>query len=101
VLGNACQAMPAGGTAAVRIAARGGLAQVTISDTGPGVPEADRERIFDRLVRLDQARQTRTAGSGLGLPVARGIARAHGGDLVCADPAGGSGAVFVLTLRIG
>lgn len=55
-------------------------AVISVTDDGPGVPAADRERIFDRLVRLDAARAS-AAGVGLGLPIARGIARAHGGDV--------------------
>ena len=65
------------------------VAAVLVADDGPGVPEADRERVFDRLVRLDEARRTGDGGAGLGLPIARGIARAHGGDLVC-EPGGGA-----------
>ncbi|MEV7553609.1 ATP-binding protein [Amycolatopsis sp. NPDC089917] len=68
---------------------------VVVSDSGPGVPEADRERIFGRLVRLDTARRRDRGGSGLGLTIARGLARAHGGDLTC-DAAG-----FRLTLPYG
>lgn len=101
VVGNTCQAMAEDGKVDVRVDSDGEWARVTISDTGPGVPPEARERIFDRLVRLDEARQTRSAGSGLGLPIARGIAHAHGGDLVCVEPVGGVGARFVLTLRIG
>ncbi|WP_067667656.1 sensor histidine kinase [Nocardia miyunensis] len=100
VLGNAGQAVSEGGTVTVRVEARDELARITIADTGPGIPPADRERIFDRLVRLDQARETRSGGSGLGLPIARGIARAHGGDLICTEPETGRGARFVLTLKI-
>ena len=71
-----------------------------VVDDGPGVPAADRERIFDRLVRLDHAR-ARTGGDdrtgfGLGLPIARGLARAHGGDLVCLPH--DHGAAFALAL---
>lgn len=71
---------------------------VDVADDGPGVPEADRERIFERLVRLDPARQRRAAGAGLGLPIARGIARAHSGDLTYLTPPSGIGACFRLTL---
>jgi signal transduction histidine kinase len=71
---------------------------IEVTDTGPGVPAADRERIFDRLVRLDDARD-RADGSGLGLIIARGIARAHGGDLTCLPPETGCpGARFLLRL---
>ncbi|TVT31600.1 HAMP domain-containing histidine kinase [Amycolatopsis rhizosphaerae] len=68
----------------------------TVSDTGPGVPPSERERIFDRLVRLDQARDRLGGGSGLGLAIARGFARAHGGELRCGEAAGG-GAEFTLS----
>jgi signal transduction histidine kinase len=101
LLTNAYQAISGVGAVTVRIEATGDVAELTVRDTGPGVPPSERERIFDRLVRLDQARDRRTDGSGLGLAIARGIARAHGGDLRCADPSGGRpGAVFVLRLRI-
>lgn len=68
----------------------------TVSDNGPGVPEGERERIFDRLVRLDDARDRRSGGSGLGLAIARGVVRAHGGELTC-EPST-SGAVFRVVL---
>ncbi len=70
---------------------------VEVWDNGPGVPPADRERIFERLVRLDHGRSADAGGSGLGLAIARGYARAHGGDLTCDDPRG-PGTVFRLTL---
>jgi len=76
-------------------------AVVTVADDGPGIAPADRERIFDRLVRLDAARTRATgeAGAGLGLAIARGFARSHGGDLHCVPPPPGTtGAVFRLTL---
>ena len=65
-----------------------------LNDNGPGIPEADRERIFERFVRLDTSRSG--DGAGLGLPISRAIARAHGGDLTCVAFA--SGACFELAL---
>jgi signal transduction histidine kinase len=65
---------------------------VRVDDDGRGVDDADRERVFDRLVRLDEARTRGDGGSGLGLPIARAIARAHGGDVVCLPRAAGGGA---------
>ena len=67
-----------------------------VTDDGPGVPAADRERIFERMVRLDEGRDRHAGGVGLGLPVARGIAEAHGGTLTC-EPAA-VGACFRLVL---
>jgi signal transduction histidine kinase len=80
--------------------------QLDVVDTGPGVAEPDRERIFDRLVRLDASRSRHSGGFGLGLPIARALARAHGGELSYVGPPKGpppgspvvSGARFRLTL---
>ncbi|WP_037361840.1 sensor histidine kinase [Amycolatopsis orientalis] len=92
VADNAVRAMHGQGSLALDVTADG----CTVTDSGPGVPAPDRERIFDRLVRLDDARGRDTGGSGLGLPIARGFARAHGGDLRCVEGPGG-GARFVLS----
>lgn len=89
---NARQATGPGGVVRIHVDPNG----FTVSDNGPGVPEADRERIFDRLVRLDDARDRRSGGSGLGLAIARGVVRAHGGELTCEPSAGG--AVFRVVL---
>ena len=75
----------------VTSAAVGGRAQVSVSDDGPGVPPADRERIFRRFVT------TRKGGNGLGLSTSLEIAEAHGGTLTLEDTPGG-GATFVLRL---
>ncbi|WP_240917817.1 cell wall metabolism sensor histidine kinase WalK [Phycicoccus sp. HDW14] len=71
-------------------------ARVVVRDDGPGIPPEDRERIFERMVRLDDARSRDLGGSGLGLPIARGLARAHGGELRLLDDH--PGAAFELTL---
>ncbi|MCH1867199.1 HAMP domain-containing sensor histidine kinase [Nocardioides sp. CFH 31398] len=82
----------------VRVRSGAGRAGLDVVDDGPGVPPAERERIFDRMVRLDAAR--RSGGAGLGLPIARGIARAHGGDVTCSEAPGGPGAQFSLVLPV-
>ncbi len=71
-------------------------AELTVTDTGPGIPDTDRERVFDRLVRLDTARDRDHGGAGLGLPIARALARAHHGELTCQPRH--TGAQFTLTL---
>jgi len=100
VLGNLLDnARRHAGAGAVTVGVSGGdPATVLVTDDGPGIPPADRERIFDRLVRLDEARGE-DGGAGLGLAIARGIARAHGGDLRCVDPPSGRGAAFEFSLR--
>ncbi|MCJ0979152.1 HAMP domain-containing histidine kinase [Rhodococcus sp. ARC_M12] len=95
VLENAARFTPPGGSVRVTTGADT-HAFVTVDDDGPGVDEADRERIFERLVRLNSARDRSSGGVGLGLSIARTLARAHGGELVCA--AGPTGARFRLTL---
>ncbi|MBF4623260.1 HAMP domain-containing sensor histidine kinase [Clavibacter sp. VKM Ac-2872] len=81
-------------------AADAATVRITVADDGPGVPDADRERIFDRLVRLDDGRDRQHGGAGLGLSIARALARAQGGDLVCLPAVPGAGARFRLTLPV-
>lgn len=94
---NACRAAGPDGTVRLLLGVQGPVVVVDVVDDGAGVAAEDRERIFERLVRLDAARSVDSGGSGLGLAIARGTARAHGGDLVCL-PTPGRGATFRLTL---
>jgi signal transduction histidine kinase len=88
----------AGGDAGAGGRTNGRWAQLTVQDDGPGIPAADRERVFDRFARLDDARDRDAGGSGLGLPIARNLARAHGGTLTLEDAAPGVRAVLRLPL---
>ncbi|HSJ91389.1 MAG TPA: ATP-binding protein [Ilumatobacter sp.] len=73
------------------------IVRLTVDDDGPGVPAEDRERIFERFVRLDDARQRDSGGAGLGLAVVATVARSCGGEVSVTDSDLG-GARFVLTL---
>ncbi|MFE9012516.1 sensor histidine kinase [Streptomyces cyaneofuscatus] len=76
---------------AVRVAADGAGVRVEVRDDGAGVPEDERERIFERFVRLDDARSRDDGGAGLGLAIARDVATRHGGTLtVHRAPEGGA-----------
>ncbi|QIP84606.1 HAMP domain-containing histidine kinase [Streptomyces sp. Tu 2975] len=95
LLDNAQRHAVASVTASVR--REGGRIVLSVADDGGGVPEEQRERIFERFVRLDDARTRDEGGAGLGLAIARDVAHRHGGTLtVGRSPAGG--AVFELAL---
>ena len=68
------------GSAHARVYADGGLAVVEVDDDGPGVPEHERDRVFEPFQRGEPSRSRATGGSGLGLAVVRSVARAHGGE---------------------
>jgi signal transduction histidine kinase len=64
--------------------------RIVIEDDGPGIPEADFERVFAPFVRLEESRSQETGGIGLGMAIARSIVRGHGGDITLANrPEGG------------
>ncbi|GAA4261929.1 HAMP domain-containing sensor histidine kinase [Dactylosporangium darangshiense] len=93
LLDNALAAVPrTGGAVSVSVQRTDEHIEVRITDNGPGIPDAERERIFERYVRLTRS----VPGHGLGLAIARRIARLHHGDLVC--DAAATGAAFTLHL---
>ena len=95
VLQNAVQHTPSGGSVGVEIRQQPSAVEIRISDEGPGIPDGDQQRIFDRFVQLDAAR--RGQGAGLGLPIAKWIAEAHSGTLVL-ERSGASGTIFRVSL---
>lgn len=97
LLRNAARHAP-GAAVTVRLGAEGGFATITVHDEGPGISEADRDTIFTRFGRGARARTRDRRGLGLGLPLAREIARRHGGDCELVD--GGRGATVRLRLMI-
>jgi signal transduction histidine kinase len=87
----------AGKWISVRSRREGDLVVVEVADRGPGVPRGQRDRIFDPFVRLSDEIAEGAAGTGIGLTIARDLARLHGGDLALVPSA--TGAVFSLALR--
>ena len=98
LLANACRVAD---SVHIDVRVDGEHAVLDVIDDGPGVPPADRERIFERLVRLDQGRDRHAGGVGLGLAVARGIAEAHGGRLTCEPSSVGARFRLVLPTSAG
>jgi len=94
---NAVRHTPAGGSVQVAIEANDDRAQIAVSDTGPGIPETDRERIFERFVRLEA--NASHGGGGLGLPIARWVAQLHRGTLAL-ESTGPAGSRFVAVLPL-
>nr|WP_255671977.1 ATP-binding protein [Glycomyces amatae] len=80
LVGNAVKHAPAGTAVEVAVTRGAGAVEVVVSDEGPGIPAAERERVFERFWRGEVA-----PGTGLGLPIARQIAQAHGGEVVLLD----------------
>jgi two-component system OmpR family sensor kinase len=67
-----------------------GMLLIEVEDDGPGIPPGERERVFEPFYRGEPSRSRETGGVGLGLPIARNIFRAHGGDVTLANrPMGG------------
>lgn len=97
LLVNVRRHTPPGTPASIALSALHGSVVLTVEDRGPGIPEAERERIFDRFVRLDPARTRASGGAGLGLALARSIVVAHGGSIRY-RPADPTGSIFEVSL---
>ena len=92
---NAIKFTPQGGRVSIRVSGGDGAARIDVSDTGPGIPDESRGRIFDRFYRGDA---NADVGTGLGLSIAKRAVEANGGDLTVAD-SGPGGTTFRITLR--
>ena len=95
LLDNTLKFVPSGGKVVIRLETEEKAAKLRIIDNGPGIPDQDKKRIFERFVRLDSSRTRR--GNGLGLAMVRAVARIHGGSAEITDTPGG-GATFTITL---
>jgi signal transduction histidine kinase len=101
LLDNAAKYAPDLGPVRLEATRYGPLAVLAVQDTGPGVPPADRERVFERFTQLDSGATRRAGGVGLGLYIARQLANAQGGELLATDPIPpGQGARFELRLPL-
>ena len=98
---NALKFTPAGGSVTLHVTGTASGFRILVTDTGPGVPEEDRERIFAAYEQGGgDDPKVRPTGTGLGLPLARRLARLQGGDLTLRDGPGGIGACFELSLPV-
>lgn len=101
LLDNALRHTPRGGAVDVRLGCSRQAVTLAVVDDGDGFPPAEAERLFERFYRGDAARTATTAGSGVGLTVARAIVQAHGGTLTAASAGPGAGATFTVRLPRG
>ncbi len=98
---NAVKYSPEGGRIRFEVSTAGEAARLRLTNASAPIPVAARERIFDRFFRLDAARSRDAGGSGLGLSLAREIARAHRGDLILEpEPEGSAGETVTFTLTL-
>jgi signal transduction histidine kinase len=100
ILENAVVHTPKGGTIRVAANEKGKWVEVSVSDTGKGIPAEDLPHIFERFYRVDKSRARATGGSGLGLTIAKRLVEAHGGTMAVESRLG-KGSCFSFTLPIG
>ena len=97
LIDNAIRYSPEGSQVGVGIRSRDGLAQVTVTDRGPGIAPDDQERVFERFYRIDSARSRNTGGTGLGLSIVKHVVSNHGGEVnLWSQP--GQGSTFTVRL---
>jgi two-component system OmpR family sensor kinase len=101
LVSNALTHTPAGSPVTVRVSTDDLAEQVDVevSDRGPGLDDADTERVFERFFRADTSRSRQAGGSGLGLSIVAGLVAAHGGSVTATNRDGG-GARFVMSLPL-
>lgn len=96
LVSNAIKFTPAGGKIALTTSTREAEIEIGVEDSGPGIPEAERGRVFDRFYR---GSRPRGQGAGLGLAIARALVEAHGGRIGVATAASGGARLFFTLTR--
>lgn len=99
ILENAMSHTPKGGAISVAATTQGDWVEVSVSDTGEGIPAEDLPNIFERFYRVDRSRARATGGSGLGLTIAKRLVEAHGGKITVESELG-KGSRFAFTLPV-
>jgi heavy metal sensor kinase len=99
LLDNAIKYTPEGGAVSINLEQHSGYATVTVEDTGIGIPEDARNRVFQRFFRVDPSRSKETGGHGLGLAIARTIVEQHGASIEL-RPASHGGSIFAVSLPL-
>ena len=100
LVGNAIRYTPEHGIVRVRLGPRGDAAQVSVSDTGPGLTQDQLVQVFERFYRVDPSRSRDVGGSGLGLAIAKALSEAMGGRIWATSPGAGRGSTFYLELPV-
>jgi two-component system sensor histidine kinase SenX3 len=97
LVANAIQYSPDNSRVGIGVSHADGVVEIAVTDQGVGIPEAERERVFERFFRVDSARSRNTGGTGLGLAIVKHVVQNHGGDVrVWSHP--GSGSTFTIRL---
>jgi PAS domain S-box-containing protein len=99
LLTNAVKFTPSGGRVEVRLAAHGDRCEVEVKDSGVGIPEAERQQLFQPFFRASSAKEHGIGGTGLGLAISKAIAEGHGGDIRLGE-SDGPGTCFVVELPL-
>lgn len=100
ILANALNFTPEGGTVAIRARRVNSAVEISVSDTGPGIPPEDLPHIFERFWRKEPSRSRSTGGSGLGLSIAKELVEAHGGTIEVQSTVG-KGSTFTVKIPAG
>jgi len=97
LISNAVKFTPRGGKVVLRVAQRPRSTEVSVSDTGEGIPEEERDKIFEKFYQVEKRRLGRKAGTGLGLPLCKKVVDAHGGN-IWVESVHGQGSRFYFTI---